>query len=178
MILIDNRPRFDKTPEMQSPVSFPGRKPLPHLPSKDLVNQSITQYVSMNVAERRPLLANKVVAAVILDAWAKADYWLVGRYVLMPDHLHLFCAPARFPPTPLKQWVCFWRAEVSRNWPFPKQKPIWQKQFFDRQLRTGESYHEKWDYVWRNPVRADLVARPEHWLFQGELNVLPWHEPA
>jgi putative transposase len=146
---------------MQSPASVPGRKPLPHLNSKDLINQSIIQYVSMNVPQRRPLLANKVASDVILAAWAKADDWLVGRYVLMPDHLHLFCAPASYPPTPLKRWVLFWRAEVTRKWPFPEQKPIWQKQFFDRQLRSGESYHEKWNYVWRNPVRAGLVARPE-----------------
>jgi len=163
---------------MQLTASVPGRKPLPHLPSKDLVNQSSIQYVSMNAAQRRPLLANNFAAGVILDVWKKADYWLVGRYVLMPDHLHLFCAPGRFPPTPLKQWVLFWRAQVSRNWPIPEQKPIWQKEFFDRQLRTGESYHEKWDYVWQNPVRAGLVARPEDWPFQGELNVLAWHEPA
>jgi REP element-mobilizing transposase RayT len=163
---------------MQPPASVSGRKPLPHLPSKDLVNQSIIQYVSMNVAQRRPLLANTVASGVILAVWEKANNWLVGRYVLMPDHLHLFCAPATFPPMPLKEWALFWRAEVTRNWPFQDQKPIWQKQFFDRQLRSGESYHEKWDYVWRNPVRAGLVARPEEWPFQGELNVLACHEPA
>ena len=96
----------------------------------------------------------------------------------MPDHLHLFCAPATFPPTPLKQWVLYWHAEVTRNWPSNQQKPIWQKDFFDRQLRTGESYSEKWDYVWRNPVRAGLVPHPDQWPFQGELNILQWHEPV
>ena len=163
---------------MESPDSVTGRRPLPHLPSKDFVNQSIIQYVSMNVENRRPLLANYAAASVIIQAWAKADYWLVGRYVLMPDHLHIFCAPARFPPTPLKQWVLFWRSEVTRHWPFPEQKPIWQRVFFDRQLRTGESYREKWDYVLRNPVRAGLVANVQDWPFQAKLNVLAWHEPT
>jgi putative transposase len=130
----------------------------------------------MNVAGRRPLLANPQSSLIVLAAWSKANFWLVGRYVLMPDHLHLFCAPATFPPTSLKQWVVYWRAEVTRNWPSKQQKPIWQKDFFDRQLRTGESYSEKWDYVWRNPVRAGLVPHPDQWLFQGELNILQWHE--
>src|SRR5256885_6005252 len=31
--------------------------------------------------------------AAILNAWKTADHWLVGRYVIMPDHIHLFCAP-------------------------------------------------------------------------------------
>ncbi len=163
---------------MPRPPTDPGRQSLPHLPSRDSVNQSIIQYVSMNVDKRRPLLAHTDARAVLLASWAKADFWLVGRYVIMPDHLHLFCAPATWPHTSLKQWLRFWRSEVTRRWPRPDEKPIWQKDFFDRQLRNGESYHEKWLYVWENPVRAGLVTRAQDWAYQGELNVLPWHEPA
>jgi hypothetical protein len=82
------------------------------------------------------------------------------------------------PVGALKQWVSFWRADVTRRWPHAGEKPIWQKDFFDRQLRTGESYHQKWLYVWENPLRAGLVKRPEDWPFQGELKPLAWHEPA
>jgi REP element-mobilizing transposase RayT len=156
----------------------PGRRSLPHLPSRDPVNQSIIQYVSLNVDKRRPLLAHADTAAVLLAAWARADYWRVGRYVIMPDHLHLFCGPATIPPTPLRQWMLYWRAEATRHWPRPDEKPIWQKDFFDRQFRRGESYDQKWLYVWQNPVRAGLVTRPEDWPYQGELNVLRWDEPA
>jgi REP element-mobilizing transposase RayT len=163
---------------MQGPPSDPGRKTLPHLPARDLVNQSIIQYITVTVTDRRPLLANPAAARTILEAWQTADFWLVGRYVLMPDHLHLFCAPRVYPPTPLRKWVAYWRSEATYHWPVPEEKPIWQKDFFDRQLRSGESYREKWDYVWHNPVRAGLVARPQDWPYQGELNVLWWHEPA
>jgi REP element-mobilizing transposase RayT len=156
----------------------PERESLPHLPVRDRVNQSIIQYVTLSVARRRSLLSRRDAAAVILAAWAKASSWRVGRYVIMPDHLHLFSAPATMPAEPLKAWLLFWRAEVSRHWPRVAEKPIWQKDFFDRQLRSGESYHEKWLYVWYNPVRAGLVARPEDWPYQGELNILPWHDPA
>lgn len=162
---------------MEGYSSDPGRKSLPHLPSRDFVNQSIIQYVTVDVAKKRPILANPAAVRVILDAWRAADFWLVGRYVLMPDHLHLFCAPGIFPPTSLKQYVDYWRSEATRHWPVLKQKPIWQKDFFDRQLRSRESYREKWDYVLHNPVRAGLVTRPEDWPFQGELNILQWHEP-
>ncbi len=41
-------------------------------------------------------------------------------------------------------------------------------------MRSGEKYHEKWLYVRENPVRAGLVGDVEHWVFQGELNVLRW----
>ncbi len=99
---------------------------------------------------------------------------MVGRYILMPDHVHLFCAPAKWLVTPLKNWLQFWRSEATQRWPFPDEKPIWQKDFFDRQLRSGESYHQKWLYLWENPIKEGLIKNPEEWLYQGELNVLSW----
>jgi putative transposase len=154
----------------------PGRKHLPHLAPLEFPNQSVIIYVTQVVARRRPLLARSVAVEMMLEAWRKADHWLVGRYVVMPDHLHLFCAPARFPATPLKNWVAFWRAEATRRWPWPEEKPIWQKDFFDRQLRSGESYTEKWQYVRENPVRAGLTCSADAWPWQGEMHPLMWHE--
>ena len=162
---------------MNKRLQEPGRKQLPHLPSLEFPNQSVIQFVSCNVAGRRPLLANAGIHQLLIEAWRRADHWQVGRYVIMPDHLHLFCAPAEVPVTPLKRWMEFWRAEAARHWLRPAEKPIWQKDFFDRQLRTGESYHQKWLYVFENPVKAGLVPRWQDWPYQGELNVLQWHEP-
>jgi REP-associated tyrosine transposase len=156
----------------------PGRKQLPHLPSMEFPSQTIIQYVSCNVDGRRPLLANTEIRQLITEAWRRANHWMVGRYVVMPDHLHFFCAPVKFPTTPLKRWMEFWRADVTRNLPDEISKPIWQKDFFDRQLRSGESYHQKWLYVSENPVKARLVANWQDWPHQGELNVLQWHESA
>jgi putative transposase len=63
---------------------------------------------------------------------------------------------------------------VTRAWSVAEEKPIWQRDYFDRQLRNNESYGEKWEYVRQNPVRAGLVKSPDAWPFQGEINVLPW----
>jgi putative transposase len=49
---------------------------------------------------------------------------------------------------------------------------FWQPGFVDRLLRNDENYAEKWDYVWRNPVRAGLVNQPEQWPYQGEIFVI------
>jgi len=49
---------------------------------------------------------------------------------------------------------------------------FWQPGFFDHLLRHNESYAEKWDYVWGNPVRAGLVTNPEDWPYQGEIHVI------
>ena len=156
----------------------PIRHHLPHLSSLEFPNQSIIHFVTVCTDDRRRLLSRRETAQVLVDAWTHADRWLVGRYVIMPDHVHLFCAPLSNPPMPLKKWVYFWRAEVTRQWPFPHEKPVWQRDFFDRQLRSVDSYQQKWFYVLHNPVRAGLVAHPEDWPFHGELNVLRWHDSS
>jgi len=92
----------------------------------------------------------------------------------MPDHIHLFCAPADLVPPPLEPWVRFWKSYVSNHWNDSAQRPIWQRHCWDTQLRKGESYEAKWDYVLENPVRAGLVKRSEDWPYQGELNILDW----
>jgi REP element-mobilizing transposase RayT len=94
--------------------------------------------------------------------------------MIMPDHIHLFCAPADLIPMPLEPWVRFWKANVSKNWSDPEHLPIWQRDFWDTQLRRTEGYEEKWNYVVENPVRAGFVNNSEDWLYQGEVNLLDW----
>jgi hypothetical protein len=50
--------------------------------------------------------------------------------------------------------------------------PIWQADYFDRYLRSSESYSQKWDYVEQNPVRAGLVERFEDWPYRGIIHDL------
>jgi REP element-mobilizing transposase RayT len=53
---------------------------------------------------------------------------------------------------------------------------VWQDGCWDTQLRKGENYGEKWQYVRNNPVRKGLVNSPDDWPWQGEIHVLEWHE--
>jgi putative transposase len=92
----------------------------------------------------------------------------------MPDHLHLFCAPTALVPQTLESWIRFWKSVAARRWPRREEAPIWQRHFWDRQLRRGESYDAKWDYVVANPVRAGLVEQSNDWPYQGELSLLRW----
>jgi len=124
-------------------------------------------------SKRKRILARDDVYPILLTGWANTGTWLVGRYVILPDHIHLFCSPTE-RTCPLIRWVKFWRSNVSRVWPRPEEQPIWQTDFWDTQLRCGDSYEAKWEYVCGNPVRHGLVARPEDWPYAGELNLLEW----
>jgi REP element-mobilizing transposase RayT len=140
------------------------------------------------------MLVDEVVAGALADEWRNADQrhgWLVGRYVIMPDHVHFFCT-ADSAAKSLSEFVRLWKqwttkrivpAVDSRSLSgVPPQGPprlasaattrIWQREFFDHVLRTNESYAQKWEYVRANPVRHGLVKRPEEWPFQGEIHPL------
>jgi putative transposase len=94
--------------------------------------------------------------------------WSCGEYVLMLDHIHYFAAP--FPDgVALGLWVKATKAFIRLA---AKEHEIkWQKGFFDHVLRSRESYSEKREYVWQNPVRAGLVAKPDEWPFSGQIDI-------
>ena len=197
----------------------PSRHRPAHQPVVELGHQAILMFVTVCTKDRRPVLANPHVHAVLLAAWANACDWRVGRYVIMPDHVHFFCAPGRLDYPALSKWMAYWKSLVVRKekgfgplagphgpggtepskdivsgetafTPSGSEGPgrtgpsmgkygpalVWQRDFWDRQLRSGESCGEKWAYVRANPVRAGLVERPEDWPFQGEMCELRWHD--
>ena len=123
---------------------------------------------------RKPILATAASHALIVASWRRAIAWRVGRYVLMPDHLHAFVAPASDNGIALDRWVRCWKSWVSRGWDDRAELPIWQREFWDRQLRAHQGYDAAWTYVAQNPVRKGLVASESDWPFQGVMNELSW----
>ena len=98
----------------------------------------------------------------------------VGRYVLMPDHLHLFVSVDQIS---LSNWLKSFKNTLSKTLrSVGHEAPHWQKGFFDHLLRSGESYSQKWDYVRENPVRAGLVAISEDWPYAGEIHNLEYRK--
>src|SRR5437870_2035326 len=102
-------------------------------------------YLTLVADERRSLFANlKVHQAFIVFSQRAAERGVaVGRYVLMPDHIHLF---ARFGPSSpnLSMWIKSLKNSLSkclRESGIPSAH--WQKDFFDRVLRSDESYSAK-----------------------------------
>jgi REP element-mobilizing transposase RayT len=157
------------------PVSqSPSRHHPAHFPVAEWDGKPPIVFVTICSDRKRKLFDRKTSVRLFCDTWIAAEGWSVGRWVAMPDHIHFFVRPAILAHPPLKKWVQYWKALVSRQWPDAGEQPIWQQDFWDRQLRHGESYHEKWQYVVENPVRAGLVRASEEWPFQGQMNVLSW----
>ncbi len=133
-------------------------------------------FITCCAANRRRVLADDQAAGVVTDAFRSAPTfhgWSVGRYVVMPDHVHFFARPhsnAKSLPAFLRDWKKWTGRKIAESPSFAP--PIWQPEFFDHVLRSAESYSEKWEYVRQNPVRAGLVTTAEAWPYTGEVEQL------
>ncbi|MCX6996388.1 MAG: transposase [Kiritimatiellaeota bacterium] len=136
-------------------------------------------FITTNTRKRCPSLAGQAAADIIIAEWRNARRrhgWGIGRYVIMPDHVHFFCVMMPMEPQqasqPLADMMQAWKQwtakRLARQLLIPT--PIWQEEFFDHVLRSADSYAEKWTYVRENPVRKGLVISAEDWPWQGSID--------
>ena len=150
----------------------PVRKRPAHHPPVEYHNKPVIIFLTVCAHNRKKIFANERMHHVLLNVWQSSIQWRVGRYVIMPDHIHLFCSPSGKESENVARWVAYWKRMVSRA--LPDLQPLWQRDCWDTQLRRHESYTEKWAYVCSNPVRSGLVDNADEWPFQGEVDHLIW----
>ncbi len=131
-------------------------------------------FVTACTHRRRQLLNNPESHQVFIEFCGNSPgrrVW-IGKYVLMPDHLHLLVTMSA-DSSNLSKWVMSLKNTLSRQWRLIGiDGPYWQKGFFDHVIRSDQSHTEKWQYVRQNPVRAGLVEHPDQWPFAGEIHQL------
>jgi REP element-mobilizing transposase RayT len=80
--------------------------------------------------ERRAILACKEVAAILVDEWRHAHDrhgWAIGRYVIMPNHVHFFCSAelnAKSLPMFMQRWKEWTSKPIVRG--LKSSGRIWQ----------------------------------------------------
>lgn len=121
--------------------------------------------------DRACWLACEEARRLLVVTWHEADAWLVGDYLLMPDHLHLLAA-ARDLSFSIEPWITYWKSQFSKS--HTHDDWAWQSRTFHHRLRGHESYSQKWLYVQENPVRAGLAKELGQWPFQGTVYDLRW----
>ena len=133
-------------------------------------------FVTFNTYKKRNLLASLELhkAFILFCQRARQEHNIeIGRYVIMPDHIHLFLRLN--PKKQLDSWIQSLRSVLGKTLLAQGiDKPHWQEGFFDHIMRNSESYGEKWQYVKDNPVRAGLCETVQDWPYQGEINRLSY----
>jgi len=111
------------------------------------------------------------IAAIFRDALLYGEN--VRRYdllawVVMPNHVHLVLqSKARLPD--VVRWLKTATAVRANRTLGRNGEPFWQREYFDRWIRSEEELLKTISYVENNPVTAGLAASPEEW---------PWSSPA
>jgi putative transposase len=130
-------------------------------------------FVTACTANRAPLLANEIAHRALISYARKnvAAGRAMGRYVLMPDHLHFLVR--LHPEAQLSAYVRLLRQAITvdlrKAGLVADGEPAWQPGFFDHLLRSVERTSQAWQYLVDNPVCAGLVPVPEDWPYQGEI---------
>jgi putative transposase len=145
-----------------------------HLPHPVSFTAEPLVFFTVVVQDRRALLNTDHAHHVLREIWersAECNGWFVGDYILMPDHVHLFARASR-QSDPIRGWIKMWKSVSSRR--LAADGSVWQRDYFDRFLRHGDDYTEKWTHVEANPVRAGLVEHPHDWPYRGRIHRLAY----
>lgn len=133
--------------------------------------------VTVCTGDRRTFLTTPDAIGILTAAWRvspRLSGWSIGRYVVMPDHLHFFVHAER-PLKPLGEFIEDWKTWTARLLTdvMGVPPPVWQEGFFEESLPSLTLRREKWELIRSNPVRRGHVDRVEDWPYLGEIEKFP-----
>ena len=137
-----------------------------------------TYFFTVNTLYRMPILTEAPVRAALRDAIAQTRLshpFTIGAWVLMPDHLHCIWT---LPPGDADfsvRWSMIKRlvsqrceaeygvADLSPSRTKRKETGIWQRRFWEHQIRDDDDFARHVDYIHWNPVKHGRVAQAIDW---------------
>jgi putative transposase len=132
----------------------------PRIPVWLPLDQTVTYFITVCVADRLFMLNNPEVFGAILKFCDLHQDWQTLAAIVMPDHFHALVRPRSNRDAKITQYSAGLKRFVLRE---TKATWKWQDGVFDRLLCRNESAESKWIYMRENPVRAELVGRWEDW---------------
>jgi len=93
----------------------------------------------------------------------------------MPDHVHILLTPLEIPNLGYHSITAILHSiksysSIEANRLMNRQGVFWQREYFDRIIRSESDLFEKWNYFRTNPVRNGLVEVVEEYPFLYEEN--------
>jgi len=85
----------------------------------------------------------------------------VFGYVVMPEHVHLLISEPE--NSTLARAIQGLKISVARAALPLAVAPLWQRRYYDHNVRSHNSFVEKLRYIHRNPVKRGLCATPLDW---------------
>ena len=147
-----------------------------------LVDEPATFFITKSLLPKKPLL-NSARRDIIVSAFAFAvsrERIYLRAFVVMPDHWHALFA-LRNPwtlPKFMHSLMSHVAAQTSRY--LEDHDCSWQDTYYDTRVRTARQFEYIAHYIEQNPVKKELVERPEDWQASSaarrDLVTEPWPE--
>ena len=103
----------------------------------------------------------------MLDETRQSYRFVIVGYVVMPEHFHLLMAePDKGDPSVVMK-VLKERFARALHKSEGGGDRVWQKRFYDFNVWSAKKEIEKLRYMHRNPVKRELVNKPEEWAWSS-----------
>ncbi len=125
-------------------------------------------FITTVTAQRQPIFRREAAADLLIETLAHyrdERKYLLHEFVIMPDHVHALITPSM--EISLERAVQFIKGGFSFR--LKSRGAVWQASFSNHRVRDFEDYENHREYIWRNPVRAQM---PEAYRYSSAAGVL------
>jgi putative transposase len=129
-----------------------------------------SHFVTFSCYRRLPRLQHNLIRNIFvesLERMRRSYRFRVYGYVLMPEHVHMLISEPEVEF--LAKAIQALKISVARRAMHYEKNSgtLWQKRYYDHNVRTAQSFVEKLRYMHRNPVKRGLVEKPEDWIWSS-----------
>ena len=132
-------------------------------------------FLTLCTRDRRKLFTSASLVGVLVGVMREEfDHagFSVGAYCFMPDHCHILSI-SRDETSDLAQAVRAFKGVSATRARGLNVRSLWQRDYYDHALRSGEGLEFVASYIFANPVRAGLAKDAHAWPFSGSF-VFEW----
>ena len=153
-------------------MAIPDFKRKPHrLPLEEYCGEK-WYFVTLCSEKRAPILVDPRIAKWLIETLrreSEVQGFLTDAYCLMPDHLH-FLAVGVTPSSNFLRFVKSFKQKTAYRYLQKTGSRLWQRNYYDHILRSGEEPTRVAAYIWLNPVRKGICKDFEKYPYSGSFS--------
>lgn len=132
-------------------------------------------FFTLTTEQRRPLLTQPELRSALRQAIEQVRQrypFVIHAWVLLPEHLHCIWELSDDDGDYGRRWSMIKRhtsqqlalpTSVSLSRHLRRESGLWQRRFWEHQIRDQQDYQRHLDYVHWNPVKHGLVRQVVDW---------------
>jgi REP-associated tyrosine transposase len=131
-------------------------------------------FLTLCFHKRKPFASNPRTARWLigkLREHAPKTGFAVHAYCVMPDHVHIL-ALGMGEASDLRVFVGEFKQRTGFVFTSKTSRELWQLKYYDHIVRTEDAARSVAAYIWMNPVRKGLCAKPQDYAFSGSFTEL------